>query len=130
MGTWGTANFENDDAADFVYEVEGEGVDAIRRAIAAARAERTDGYVEAPTAACLIAAGEFIAIGLGKLPPTQPEEVGAIAKRLSPQPELAAQALPLLVSILEESELQELWDEGDEAAEWRQHVMNLIERLK
>ncbi|WP_321489343.1 DUF4259 domain-containing protein [uncultured Hyphomonas sp.] len=130
MGAWGIGNFENDDAADFVYDVEEDGVGAIRRAIEAAGTEHADGYIEAPTAACLIAAGEFMAVALGKPAPTLSEDVVAAAKRLAIQPEMVSKALPLLASILEEGELKELWDESGNAAEWRQHVMTLIERLK
>lgn len=52
MGAWGYLPFENDDALDWLDELEGGGGDVIRRALAKAN----NGYVDAPEGSIAIAA--------------------------------------------------------------------------
>ena len=59
MGTWGSGNFENDDAADFVYDFKDQGVDAVRAALE--EALNASDYLDAHIATAATAAAEFVA---------------------------------------------------------------------
>lgn len=58
MGAWGVKPFENDDAADFVYQVESDGLDAI---LAGLDAAATADYCEADQGAQAVAAAALAA---------------------------------------------------------------------
>lgn len=58
MGAWGVKPFENDDAADFVYQVESDGLDAILSGLDAAA---TADYCEADQGAQAVAAAALAA---------------------------------------------------------------------
>jgi len=60
-GRLGTGNFENDDALDFVAELEREGPSAIDGALERVTALGPRQYLEAPEASAAIAASEVIA---------------------------------------------------------------------
>lgn len=67
MGAWGVGSFENDDAGDWVWELEeaGDGsflVDTLQPVADAA----ADKYVEVGEAACALAAAEVVAAALGQ----------------------------------------------------------------
>src|SRR5687768_11336713 len=73
MGAWGIGNFDNDDAADWVYELaESDGTDVLVRALEAAT---SDGYLEAPVASAGLAAAEIVAALLGNAGKALPDDV-------------------------------------------------------
>jgi hypothetical protein len=61
MGAWGYLAFENDDALDWLEELETGGADVVRQALAKAG----DRYVEAPDGATAIAAAEVTSASQG-----------------------------------------------------------------
>ena len=132
MGAWGTGPFENDDALDFVAEVEEGGGKAIAAAVKAVPAK---GFVEAPAGSNALAAGEIIAAARGRSMTDLPEEVTAWIKESAwkPKPDLIASAASAVKRVLEstDSELRELWEEAadDDAAAWRKSVQDLLNRL-
>jgi len=130
MGAWSSGSFENDDALDWVYELEESGIGAIRETLEGVIAQ--DGYLEASDACCAVAAAEVIAASLGKPPHGDlPDEVSEF---LQSEPaigvdlvELARTALGRVMSA--DSELLELWRDTADFAEWQAGVNSIATRL-
>ena len=121
MGTWSHEPFGNDGAADWAYELEGA-KDLSPGEAALDTVLDNDGYVEASEAVCAVAAVEVIAklLGHGTQSDAYTETVDRwVAQlRVMPSRALLTKARRALERILgEESELKELWHEGD-AEEW------------
>ncbi|MDT0168886.1 DUF4259 domain-containing protein [Pseudarthrobacter sp. BRE9] len=128
MGAWGYLPFENDDALDWLDELEGGGGDVIRRALAKAN----NGYVDAPEGSIAIAAADITAACQGNpsgdLPENVADWVTAHGAELTAEDvELALEAVGRVAG--EESELAELWDDADEPG-WRESLSDLTERLR
>jgi uncharacterized protein DUF4259 len=129
MGAWGAGAFENDDASDWVHELEGRpdlGVvrDRLRAVIGAE-------YVEVPEGAIAVAAAEVVAAALGRPSSSLPE---VVSTWVSTVPSVEAADVVLAQSGLararaDGSELAELWTEGDANA-WTAALDDLDERLR
>lgn len=128
MGAWGYLPFENDDALDWLEDLESGGADVVRSALAKAG----DRYVEAPEGAIAIAAAEVASASqgnpLGELPENVAEWVAAHGAEITADDvEMALEAVQRVAG--EQSELAELWDDADEP-EWRESLDDLVERLR
>ena len=128
MGAWGYLPFENDDALDWLDELEGGGADVIRGALAKAG----NGYVDAPEGSIAVAAADITAACQGNPSGDLPENVADWvtahgAEIIAEDVELALEAVGRVAG--EESELAELWDDADEP-EWRESLEDLSERLR
>lgn len=128
MGAWGYLPFENDDALDWLDELEAGGADVIRKALAKAG----DRYVEAPDGAVAVAAAEVTTASqgnpLGELPENVADWVTAHGAEITAEDvEMALEAVERVAG--EKSELAELWDDADEP-EWRESLDDLAERLR
>jgi hypothetical protein len=129
MGAWGLLFDENDDAADWLGDfTDGPSWDVVDRAFGAVDVEGA--YLEAPDCCQALAAAEVVAAGVGAPSPrlepeiaawAQSNDVGATARR-----ELASKVLG---RIRDGSELQELWQESDEFADWHASVDETLSRL-
>ena len=75
MGAWGTGSFENDDAMDWVADLEGSDDLAIVVETLSRVADAGDDYVETPEGAAAVAAAEVVAALLGASGPTVTDEV-------------------------------------------------------
>lgn len=131
MGTWGIEPFENDTAADWVWELEeATSVEPLTAALAVGPA-----YIEAD--AGVLALGAALLLAAARDPERVveiPEDLLGFLKRqrpallaIDPQPVVA-----LLKRILDEddSELAQLWQESDEDhAKWVAHTQGLIQTL-
>ena len=127
MGAWGLRFDQNDDAADWLAEFSDEpSWEAVDDALRASNAE----YVEAPECSMALAAAEVVAAGLGSPSSDLDEAVlewatgnssGAAARRQPAQTALAR--------IRDDSELNELWQEADEYADWQASVNETLARL-
>ena len=128
MGAWGTAAFDNDDASDWVYELEKDGIAAVDAALKEALGP---GELETPTDVNAIAAGEVIATALGRPVADLREDIVGLANGLaaSVTPEHAPRARSAVERVLAGSEVAELWAETDDEDEWRGLVQDLIRRL-
>ena len=73
MGAWGFLPFENDDALDWLDELEAAGAEAIRGALANAGAD----YIEAPDGCVAIAAAAITSASQGNPPGDLPEDVAS-----------------------------------------------------
>jgi hypothetical protein len=128
MCAWGYLPFENDDALDWLDELEAGGADVVRKALAKAG----DRYVEAPDGAIAIAAAEVTSASqgnsLGELPENVTDWVTAHGAEFTAEDvEMALEAVERVSG--EKSELAELWDDADEP-EWRESLDDLAERLR
>ena len=128
MGAWGTGAFDNDDALDWVGELEDGGITAIEAALDEA-VRSSD--LSAPTDVNAIAAAEVVAAAIGRPVPGLSEDIAALAAHVTPgvTPEHTARARTAVERVLNASELAELWAETDDADEWRGLVEDLIQRL-
>ena len=128
MGAWGFLPFENDDALDWLDELEAGGAEVIRGALA----KPGNGYVEAPEGSIAVAAADITAAcqgnSSGDLPENVADWVTAHGAELTAEDvELALEAVGRVAG--EQSELAELWDDADEP-EWRESLEDLSERLR
>jgi hypothetical protein len=129
MGAWGYLPFENDDALDWLDELESGGADVIRGALA----KVDGGYVEAPEGNATSPRGRRHHCRLPGQPVRDlPENVSEWvtthgAELTALDVELALEAVGRVAG--EESELAELWDDADEP-EWRESLEDLAERLR
>ena len=129
MGTWGLAAFENDDAGDFLYDVEEAGswtpaMQAMRKVVL------TFGYLEAPESQRGLAAATLVAAARSRSDaPIGPDEA-AILDQLPPPPAFSAWlAKRTIKRVLNRSELQELWAEGSELEDWRNETHTALKAL-
>ena len=130
MGAWGTGSFDNDDALDWVSNLEeSEGNSAIEDALDAISPDDSE-YIEAPECSMAIAAAEVIA-ALGYRPSRDlPDNVREwVRGRPIPDERLRQRARDAITRILRSSEFQELWAESPDAAAWTASLQNLQERL-
>ena len=133
MGTWGYGSFDNDDAADWVYEFESSG----RAAVAAALrrvSELADGkYLEAPEATTALAAAEIVAAAhdgdQSKLSDEARSAFAAHLQSLTGSLDIAT-ARRVVERIVRQSELKDLWEETDESQNWLNEVNSLLARLR
>ena len=128
MGAWSHEPFGNDEANDWAYDLEGKtDLSLIEEALD--RVLEEEEYVEAPEASDAIAAVEVLAkiLGKGTQADAYTEKVDEWVKTISVKPstELLEKARRALNRILaENSELRELWEEG-ESEEWEGSVSAL-----
>jgi hypothetical protein len=131
MGAWGTAPFENDDAGDWVYELEETGdFEFVRRALAAVL--ETDDYLELAEGSNAVGAAAIVAASLDGSRDGLSEEVVAwideVADRATvDDARLATLALDRVTA--EESEAAALWQDSTSAREWFAVVEALRRRL-
>ena len=115
MGAWGHNTFDNDDASDWVYELEeSSDLTAITDALNAVTDDAED-YIEAPECSNALAAAEVVAALNGNPSPDLPDTVREwIAGKLAPESSLNAKAHRAVDVVLTDSELKELWEENAE----------------
>lgn len=130
MGAWSHGSFDNDDALDWVGELQDKNgmepiVDAFEAVLGA------DDYLEAPEASMGLAAAEVVAALLGKPAEKLPDDVVAwVAGKKPPKPTLVKKAQHAVKRILTDSELKELWAESGDSDKWQEEVQNLLRRLE
>lgn len=132
MGAWGSGVFENDDASDWVWELEDDtdgGVltDALRLVADAPE----DEYVEAPESCNALAAAEIVATAHGRPGASLPTEASAwiTANSHLVDERMVALARSAVERVGADSELKELWDEAADPS-WATTVAELLARLR
>jgi len=129
MGTWSHEPFGNDTAGDWAYGlVESSDLSYIEAALDKVLGQ--SGYLEAPDAEEAIAAVEVVAklLGNGTQSDAYTEEVDTWVASMKQKPSsaLLAKGQRALKRILSgESELLELWSEGDELERWKSSIAAL-----
>ena len=143
MGSWGYGNFENDGAADFIIQVEEEGITKIYQSILFVTELPESEFLEADECQQALAAIEYIAAAKGNPSATFPAEARKWLKEkyhadiLDADPsdphkahfDLTEISLNAIERIKTNSELQELWEEGGQASEWNQELEDLKKRV-
>jgi hypothetical protein len=137
MGAWGAGTLENDTAMDFLGGLAldgGAAEDEARVRAAITAVVGGDGYLDQDEANEALAAAEVIAAAAGRPlageDPSASEYLETVAGRSPGLAQLAGTALPALDRVTaDESELRELWEEGD-AAHWLAAVDDLRDRLR
>lgn len=132
MGAWGLKSFDNDDAADWVYDFEEQGVPLIAQTLKAALAEDEDDYLDASVCCEALAAAELVAAAKTGDHTHLSEEAEAALKSKPDNiatPEHLKLARDAVKRIRTESELRDLWEEADEFNDWLADVAALESRL-
>ena len=132
MGAWASDSFSNDDALDWLLDfVEAPTAEMLRDTLEHVTNLDPEEYLEAPDCCEAIAAAEIVAALNGKPAPKLPDDLkawlqtdhGLAAKALT------AVAIAAVKRIVRESELQELWSDGGDDAQWLADMTDLERRL-
>lgn len=131
MGAWGVGTFDNDDAADWTYELEVTQGDTLLVESLTYVVELEEEFLDSPEACRALAAAEVVAALRGAPAADLPEIVrNWVAQATGNDLEsLAKLSLQAIERIEVDSELKELWDETKHAAEWYALVASLKSRL-
>lgn len=127
MGAWSHEPFGNDTAGDWSYELEeSEGLQFLQETFEKVIAEGEE-YLEGPEGEEAVAAADVLArlAGHERKQDAHTEEVDAwvAACTEKPGPDLLSLAVRALDRVLApDSELAELWEEGEGGGEWRAGV--------
>ncbi len=131
MGTWGTGSFDNDDAADFIYDVEQRGASVVKTALQ--KAANANGSLDAWDGAVAVAAAEFVVAGLGHADGLDESAREVFATFEGRENELAALAPEARLAVsrvmAKGSELKELWEEDSVDPDDTQAFLASMERL-
>lgn len=136
MGARGIGNFENDDAGDWVYDLEKSKDKSILHKALNSVLKNSE-YIEAPECCEALAAAEVICSGLSSEHSSMSEEVikwlnkkpGLFKKSITFDAIDAQKSIAAINKILKSSELKELWEETNEFEEWKNIENRLIEKL-
>jgi hypothetical protein len=131
-GAWGFGTFENDDALDWLSDLEStSGTQLLEAAVR--QVDTKANYVEAPTCSVALAAAEVIAAANGRPAQKLPPEVAAWIKRVrSPMNASLLMEARLAVEKCrgpKNSELRELWQKSKDEKAWLDDTAGLLERL-
>ena len=116
MGAWGVGPFDNDDAADWVYDLEGaEDLRLVRAALDFAATD--DGYLDVNVGGVAVAAATVLAVCAGRIHADLPAPVTAWIAERDPSAtpadiRLAAAAIDRVLG--RRSELMDLWKESND----------------
>ncbi|MFX1250096.1 MAG: DUF4259 domain-containing protein [Promethearchaeota archaeon] len=130
MGAWDVGTFDNDDASDWLYELEeSKGFDLLNKVLSAVTDE-SKALAENECSVAL-AAAEVVAALKGRPSLNLPEEISMWVKHNSAEisEDLLYKALEALILIKEESELKDFWAESDELEAWLTVLEDLQNRL-
>lgn len=131
MGAWGEGIFENDAAGDWLDRLVSSGkTSVIDKALSLAIKARP-GRLEADEASETLAAVEVIAAARGYRHSDLPVEVKEwlVKSGYSPTTDTTALAVQATERVRDDSELRDLWAEGDGLAAWKRGISNVLGRL-
>ena len=120
MGAWGIKTFENDDAGDWLYDLEeSNDLSVLKSAFEASREE----YIEAPEGCSALAAAEVLLGLIGKPRENLPENARKWIeshKHLDGSVLTTEGASAVAAVVSDKSELKELWEEaGEDFSNWK-----------
>jgi hypothetical protein len=132
MGAWGPGIFENDDASDWVWELEDDDDGSVLiEALSVVVDLDPDEDPEADESCNALAAAEIVAAARGRhsveLPSEAREWVARNAAKVDHR--LVALAAGAVERVSIASELKELWDEAQDDS-WSLVVRDLLDRLR
>lgn len=130
MGARETGNFANDDASDWLYDLEeSDGPDLLKEAFKAVG----NGYPESPDCCIALAAAEVVAAAKGKPSPDLPDDVRKWLENQENLNTITALTKPAITAVNKvsaKSELRDSWEESDSWHDWLQVVEGLRRRLQ
>jgi len=131
MGAWGTGIFENDNALDWLYDLEERGADQLRATLFKTANYPGHEYLDATDATEAVAAAAVVA---GSLAVTQREALPENATAwldssgyYADYPMINAARLALGRILADNSELRDLWEESEYFQAWMEDVRKLLE---
>ncbi|MFX0062804.1 MAG: DUF4259 domain-containing protein [Candidatus Hermodarchaeota archaeon] len=130
MGAWDVGTFDNDDASDWLYELEDtKGFDLLNKVLSAVTDEAK--VLAEGECSVALAAAEVVAALKGKPSLNLPEEISKWVKNNSAEvsDDLLYKALEALILIKEESELKDFWVESENFEAWLMVLEDLQNRL-
>jgi hypothetical protein len=129
MGAWGSGPFENDDAADWAWELEEAHDHGVLRDPLQGALDET-GYLELPEGANAVAAAAVVAMAIdGDAAGLSEEVVAYVGRAGRPDADLVDLALRAIERVGTDGELAELWDETGDPS-WRAGLASLHDRLR
>ena len=131
MGAWDIGPFDNDDAADWLYELEASSDTATIAAALGVITDIGDEYLEAPDCWNALASVEIVAALRGHPVADLPHNAKAWveAHRELDVSSLVPTAQAAIQRIRSDSELKELCDEPEEADKWHAMLDDVCARL-
>jgi hypothetical protein len=130
MGAWGHGPFENDDAGDWVLELEESEDFSVVQAALESVTRQGGAEIEAPDCSIAVAAAEVVAASLGRPVAGLPDEAATwVAGRGAAPKTVVALAKQALMAVKSKSELRDLWEESDCFGEWVKSLVSLEARL-
>lgn len=130
MGPWGIGNFENDEAMDWIYELEDSKDFAVLERTLKAVTRDEKGAPDVFDSCAALAAAETVASLLGFPPDDLPEEVESwIDGKPEPPNNLVALAQRAVEAIKQKSELRAHWEENENLDEWTEVLNDTQSRL-
>ena len=131
MGAWDIGSFDNDDALDWVIELEKARDFSILEEAFETVIDQKGDMPDATDCSIALCAAEVLAGLLDNPVSDVPDEaLEWIEDKPEPSEELIKLGLKAIAVILDESELKELWLEADEYQDWEDNVTSLVENLK
>jgi len=129
MAAWGSGNFENDDAQDWLGQLASLTIEDLSPILSRA-ADNTD-YLEAPGSSVAVAAAEAVAALKGTPAEAAPREITEWVSKVKakPGPDLSAVAVRAVQRVRTNSELKDLWLEAEGLNEWSAALRDLEKRL-
>lgn len=130
MGAWDKGNFDNDDAADWAWELaDHDDFAVLEDAFYVINSSK--GAPEAPDCSIALAAAEVIAALRQHPCKDVPDEVVEYSERIEDEvpAELLTAALAAITKIKTESELLDHWEETGDGKDWLKVVTGLEKRL-
>ena len=132
MGAWGIGTFENDDAVEWLDELQASADSSVLQTTLE-ETENGEEYLEAPEGIHILCAGEIIAGLQGQSAPDLPDEARDWMQehKLLDVSSLIPIATRKIDQVLDNgSELRELWQENEaDYRTWRENVLALKARL-
>ncbi|MGA2356541.1 MAG: DUF4259 domain-containing protein [Terriglobales bacterium] len=128
MPGWGTGSFENEDAQNFLAQLNSLEIDALSPILA--RAADHD-YLDAPASTVVIVVAEIVAAAKGNPPQTVPNQIVEWIAKIegSPSSQISELARSAVEKIRTNSELKDLWLEAEGLNEWSAALRDLENRL-
>jgi len=130
MGATGAKNFENDDAADWAYDLaESNGTSLLAEAFGVV--EKME-FADAPDCCIALAAAEVVAAAKGKPSSDLPDEIRTWLEDQENSDgfkKLDKRAAKVAKKVQAKSELRDLWEESDDWHNWQMAVEGLLKRL-
>jgi hypothetical protein len=130
MGAWGSGNFDNDDALDWVALLtDSYHLELLYEALVAVPESPAE-YIELPMATKALAAAEIVAAQLDRPVARLPKSVAEWVRFApAPTPRLVGLARRAVGRVAEASELRDLWAETSDFEAWQSEMRDLVGRL-